>query len=116
MGYDEPRFLVRDSSIADSFIRCGTRNKVGMYIFNVSGLDLAGSTFIDCGDGSLNAYAISFNTGVSERVSLRHVTVRSPTGRTRFAVVKERGHRFTPHTNTQRDNDFGGLFAASIIN
>lgn len=114
LGYTEPRHLVRNARISDRFVRCGTENKVGLYVFNVSGLDLSGSAFVDCGDGSANAYAISFARGSSEHVSLQNVEVASPTGRTRFAVVREAGHRFVPGTNRQGGNNFGGLTAASI--
>ncbi|MEA3015149.1 MAG: hypothetical protein QOD42_3694 [Sphingomonadales bacterium] len=114
IGYAEPRHLVRDAAIGDRFVRCGRENKVGLYVFNVSGLDLGGSAFVDCGDGSANAYAISFARGASENVSLENVTVTSPTGRTRAAVVREAGHRFSPRGNRQGGNHFGALPAVEI--
>jgi hypothetical protein len=114
LGYAEPQHLLRDASISDRFVRCGTVSKVAIYVFNVSGLSLDGSAFDDCGDGSPNAYAISFARGESENVSLENITVTSPTGRTRAAVVQETGHRFSPRTNRQGRNHFGGLPAAEI--
>jgi hypothetical protein len=114
IGYAEPRHLVRDAVIGDRFVRCGTQNKVALYVFNVSGLDLGGSVFVDCGDGSANAYAISFARGASDHVSIENVTVTSPTGRTRAAVVQEAGHRFSPSSNRQGGNHFGGLPAVEI--
>ena len=114
LGYTEDRYLLRDTSISDRFVRCGTQSKVGLYVFNVSGLDLGGSVFVDCGDGSANAYAISFAPGASENVSLENVTVTSPNRRTRAAVVREAGHRFSPRSNRQGGNQFGGLPAVEI--
>lgn len=114
IGYVEPKHLLRNARISDRFVRCGTVSKVGLYVFNVSGLDLSGSVFVDCGDGSPNAYAISFARGASENVSLENVTVTSPTGRTRVAVVRERDHVFAVRTNRQGGNDFGGLPAVEI--
>lgn len=115
LGFHDQQQLLRDAAIADSFVRCGLRNKVGMYVIRASGLDLAGSSFVDCGDGSANAYAISFAQGESDHVSLSNVRVSAPTGRTRRAVVREAGHVSLGRTNTQRGNDYGGLAAASIL-
>ena len=114
LGYIEPRYLLRDTAIADRFVRCGRQSKVGLYIFQVSGLDLSGSAFVDCGDGSPNAYAISFARGASDNVVLDNVTVSSPTGRTRVAVVRERDHVLSARSNRQGRNNWGGLPAAAI--
>ena len=84
-----------------------------MYVTSL-GARARGSAFVDCGDGSPNAYAISFGRAASEHVSLENVTITSPTGRTRAAVVREWGHRFSPRTNRQGGNDFGGLPAVDI--
>ncbi|MBO9622457.1 MAG: right-handed parallel beta-helix repeat-containing protein [Sphingomonas sp.] len=114
MGFDKPHQLLRNARIADRFMRCGLSSKVGLGVFNVSGLALDGSEFVDCGDGGPNAYAIDFDRGASESVSLRGVRVLSPTGRTRHAVMREAAHRFSPRSNVENGNDFGGLSAISI--
>lgn len=108
------RDFLRDGQVRDRFIRVGQVGGTAAAIFSVAGLSLDGSVFIDCGDGGPNAYAINFNRGRSQGVSLRGVVVQSPQGRTRRAVVKERTHILSPQTNLQAGNDFGGLPSDSI--
>lgn len=114
VGFDKPDQLLRDASISDRFERCGSVSQVGLGIFNASNVSLDGSEFIDCGNGEPASYAIDFDRGSSEGISLRNVRVSSPTGRTRHAVMREAAHRFAGVPNRQQNNDFGGLPAAAI--
>lgn len=115
LGYDQQAYLLRDARISDRFTRCGTVSKVGLALFNVANVALDGSAFIDCGDGGPNAYAIDFDRGASEGVSLRNVHVSSPTGRTRHAIMREARHRMKPASNREGGNDFGGLPAVPLL-
>lgn len=95
----------------NSFVRCA-RTAAGRLMNIVFGVDLltfAGNTFDDCGDGSAFANIWNFNSQTSSYVSLLNNVVVSPTGKTaNNVVVKEAGHTFTPATNRQQGNDFGG--------
>ncbi|WPZ24857.1 hypothetical protein UM399_11855 [Sulfitobacter pontiacus] len=101
--------LVRDVSIRDRFIRCGSTVDSALDVFNVSGLDLSGTVFEDCGNGINPAAAINFKSGASEKVKLNKIKVTSPTGKTLRAVVKDAGHVYSPETNECFSPDIGDL-------
>lgn len=115
LGYGGADSLLRDACVSDRFIRCGTRDRIALTLFNVSNVAIDGASFIDCGDASPTSYAIDFGAdSASERVAIRNVVVESPSGRTRHAVMKEHTHRLAPATNVEEGNDFDGLPAVPI--
>lgn len=101
------RDVVDDGS---TYLRCGSTVGIGIYIFNVDYYTSAGVTMDDCGTGMAgSSNAIDFGTGTSTNVVFRDFTVRSPTGKTLFAIAKEAGHTFSASTNLWRKNRIGTL-------
>ena len=106
--------IMRDATISDRFVRCGRGGGGLIRVYNVAGLTLDGSQFLDCGSEAEPSFAVVLAQGKSERVSLQGVRVASLRGRGSAAVTVEPGHRLDRSSNVMRGNDFGGFPSVAI--
>jgi len=114
VGYVDPGNFMRDATISDRFVRCGRGGGGLIRVYNVAGLTLDGSQFLDCGSEAEPSFAVVLAQGKSERVSLQGVRVASLRGRGSAAVTVEPGHRLDRSSNVMRGNDFGGFPSVAI--
>jgi hypothetical protein len=115
IGYTNKSDRCVDGVVSDNEFR-DIRN-IGLVVFSADHLEVSRNRFIDIGTGNAGSYAIAFNTGTSSHVRLVGNIITSPTGKTTFAIQKERGHTFNPATNFQGDNQLidvsGNAFQAT---
>jgi hypothetical protein len=88
-------------------LNLGQTSAIGLSIFSVNKLSIKGNRFTDC-----YGYAIDFNLGTSDYVSIQDNIIESPTvGRTTVAIQKEVAHTFTPKNNYYYLNKTNGLLS-----
>lgn len=92
IGYTEERDGCRDVSIADRFEACGTQDGAALGIFNADTVLIAGSSFIDCGNGRADAACIRLGPGRSSGIAIRGNDFTGSAGRA-APIRKVASHR-----------------------
>lgn len=77
VGYAGADDGCRDVSIADRFDHCGTVDGIALGIYNAAVVDIAGSSFISCGDGTARSACILLGPGQSDGIALTNNDFRS---------------------------------------
>ncbi|WP_294263016.1 right-handed parallel beta-helix repeat-containing protein [uncultured Sphingomonas sp.] len=92
VGYAEARDGCRDVSVADRFEACGTQDGAAIGIFNADTVSIAGSSFVDCGNGRADAACIRLGPGRSSGVAIRGNDFAGSVGRA-APIRQTAGHR-----------------------
>ncbi len=93
IGFSVPGNACAEVSCSDRFERCGWLANRALGLFNVTGVTLDGTRFLDCGDGSATSAALFLGDGTVSGLTMTGVVMDSPRGTTRIAIERARQNR-----------------------